>query len=198
MSDIGVYVVAAAKGGETRYWAAAVPQHRAVDEVARQLANGWHLTLTDRHLTPEQIAELKIRSNTVQELHFIPWMQAASTHQTFVWWSLAFCVHSLIWNFGPISRTNLNFNTAGNARDRAISPPVLYPISDNRRRRFETPDCRARKEQNFSPVSRRPDIPGLPQPAHCVVGHCASSDVLVRVGNAGLSSGPHQWPLFIW
>jgi hypothetical protein len=72
MSDIGVYVVAAAKGGETRYWAAAVPQHCAVDEVARQLANGWHLTLTDRHLTPEQIAELKIRSNTVQELNFIP------------------------------------------------------------------------------------------------------------------------------
>jgi hypothetical protein len=72
MSDIGVYVLAATKGGETRYWAAAVPQHRAVDEVARQLADGWHVILTDRHLTPEQIAELKIRSNTARELTFIP------------------------------------------------------------------------------------------------------------------------------
>jgi len=72
VSDIGVYVVAATKGGETRYWAAAVPQHRAVDEVQRQLAHGWRVILTDRRLTPEDIAELKIRSNSVQELNFIP------------------------------------------------------------------------------------------------------------------------------
>jgi hypothetical protein len=72
MSDIGVYVVAATKGGETRYWAAAVPQHRAVDEVAHQLVRGWRVILTDRHLTSEQIAELKIHPNTVRELNFIP------------------------------------------------------------------------------------------------------------------------------
>ncbi len=72
MSDIGIYVIAATKGSETRYWAAAVPQHHAVDAVHRQLADGWRVILTDRRLTPEQIAELKIRSNTVQELSFIP------------------------------------------------------------------------------------------------------------------------------
>ncbi len=72
MSDIGIYVVAATKGGETRYWAAAVPQHRAVDEVQRQLPPGWRAILTDRRLAPEQIAELKIRSNSVRELNFFP------------------------------------------------------------------------------------------------------------------------------
>jgi hypothetical protein len=72
MSDIGVYVVAATKGSETRYWAAAVPQHRAVDEVQRLLAPGWRAILTDHSLSPEQIAELKIHSNRVRELNFIP------------------------------------------------------------------------------------------------------------------------------
>jgi hypothetical protein len=72
MSDIGVYVVAVTNGSETRYWAAAVPQHRALDEVQRKLAAGWRALLTDRRLTPEQIAELKIGSNSVQELTFIP------------------------------------------------------------------------------------------------------------------------------
>ncbi len=59
MSDIGIYVVAATKGAETRYWAAAMPQHRAVDEVQRQLPPGWRAILTDHRLTPEQIAELE-------------------------------------------------------------------------------------------------------------------------------------------
>jgi hypothetical protein len=72
MSDIGVYVVAAAKGGETRYWAAAVPQHRALDEVQRRLGPGWRAILTDRRLSPERIAELRIPSNSVRELDFIP------------------------------------------------------------------------------------------------------------------------------
>jgi hypothetical protein len=49
-----------------------VPQHRAVDEVQRQLAHGWRVILTDRRLTPEEIPELKIRSDSVQELNFIP------------------------------------------------------------------------------------------------------------------------------
>ncbi len=72
MSDIGIYVVAAVKGSETRYWAAAMPQHHAVDEVQRRLPPGWRAILTDHRLNQEQIAELKIPSNTVRELNFIP------------------------------------------------------------------------------------------------------------------------------
>jgi hypothetical protein len=72
MGDIGIYVVAATSGSETRYWAAAMPQNRAVDEVQRLLPSGWRVILTDRHLTPERIAELGIHSNSVRELKFIP------------------------------------------------------------------------------------------------------------------------------
>ncbi len=72
MSDIGIYVIAAIKGSETRYWAAAV-QHLAVDAVQSQLAPGWRAILTDHRLTPEQFAELKmVHSDRVRELNFIP------------------------------------------------------------------------------------------------------------------------------
>lgn len=74
--------------------------------------------------------------------------------------------HLPIWNFGPIGRTNLYFNTTGNACDWTIPPPVIDPISDDRRGRFEPSYCRSRKEQNFGPISRGSDISGLPQTAH--------------------------------
>lgn len=98
--------------------------------------------------------------------------------------------HLPIWNFGPIGRTNLYFNTTGNACDRTIPPPVIDPISDDRRGRFEPSYRRARKEQNFGPISRGSDISGLPQAAHC-----ARSDFAIKgVGDAGLSGGLHQPP----
>jgi hypothetical protein len=63
-----VYVIAATKGRKTVYWAAAVPQHRALDEVQRLLPDGWRATLSRRHLTAEEIAGLKMRDGRIRQL----------------------------------------------------------------------------------------------------------------------------------
>ena len=62
-----VYVVAATKDGATEYWAAAVPQANALAEVGKS-APGWQLTLTNRRLSPDQIAELEMQPDRVQKL----------------------------------------------------------------------------------------------------------------------------------
>jgi hypothetical protein len=67
-----VYVIFATKGRKTVYWAAAVPQHRALDEVQRRLPSGWRSALSGRRLSKEKIAQLKIRIGTVCELQFDP------------------------------------------------------------------------------------------------------------------------------
>jgi hypothetical protein len=67
-----VYVIAATKGSKIQYWAVAAPQYRALAEGQRLLAPGWHATLTSRRLTPKEVAELKMRANSVRELKFIP------------------------------------------------------------------------------------------------------------------------------
>jgi len=64
----GVQIVAATKGGKTVYWAAAVPREKAVEAVREVLAPGWAATLTDLHITPVQVAALKLRPNGVREL----------------------------------------------------------------------------------------------------------------------------------
>jgi hypothetical protein len=63
-----VYVVAATKGKRTEYWAAAVPQYRALDEVERLLPFGWRAALSRRHLAPEMISDLKMRAGSVRQL----------------------------------------------------------------------------------------------------------------------------------
>jgi hypothetical protein len=63
-----VYVIAATKGKKTVYWAAAVPQHRALDEVRRLLPDGWRATLSRRHMTSEEIADLKMRDGSIRQL----------------------------------------------------------------------------------------------------------------------------------
>jgi hypothetical protein len=69
--DGDVYVVAATKGKQTEYWAAAVPRHRALDEVERLLPLGWRAALSRRHLTPEMISDLKMRAGSVRQLKSI-------------------------------------------------------------------------------------------------------------------------------
>jgi hypothetical protein len=63
-----VYVIAATKGRKTAYWAAAVPQHRALDEVQRVLPAGWRATLSRRHLTAKEITNLKMRDGSIRQL----------------------------------------------------------------------------------------------------------------------------------
>jgi hypothetical protein len=67
-----VYVIAATNGRKTEYWATAVPQHRALDEVQRLLPQGWRAALSRRQLNPERIAELGMRAGSVRQLKFVP------------------------------------------------------------------------------------------------------------------------------
>jgi len=64
----GIYVVAATKDGITEYWAAATPREEAAATVGSQLGPGWKLILTDERLTPEAVAELKMRANCIRKL----------------------------------------------------------------------------------------------------------------------------------
>ena len=68
----GVSIVVAAKRGKVEYWAAATAREAAVAAVEQFLAPGWKATLTGRHLTPEQVAELKLRPNGVRKLKYTP------------------------------------------------------------------------------------------------------------------------------
>ena len=64
-----VYVIVATKGRKTAYWAAAVPQHRALDEVQRLLPDGWRAARSRRHLSSDEIADLKMRDGSVRLLN---------------------------------------------------------------------------------------------------------------------------------
>jgi hypothetical protein len=68
----GVQIVAATKGDKTVYRAAAVPREGAVEAVRQMLAPGWTATLTGLHITPAQVAALKLRPNGVRELKSFP------------------------------------------------------------------------------------------------------------------------------
>jgi hypothetical protein len=54
----GIYVVAATKD--------------AAFAVKEMLPPGWACTVTDRHLTPDQVAELNLRANGVRKLKSLP------------------------------------------------------------------------------------------------------------------------------
>jgi hypothetical protein len=69
--NIDIYVIAATKGRKTTYWAAAVPQYRALHEVECVLPDGWRGVLSRRHLTSEETAELKLRPGVVRQLKFV-------------------------------------------------------------------------------------------------------------------------------
>jgi hypothetical protein len=70
MSTIGtadVHVVIATDGENTHYWAAAVPRPEAAPAVQLLLGAGWTATLTDKHLTPDQVAALDLAAGDVRE-----------------------------------------------------------------------------------------------------------------------------------
>ena len=66
----GIYVVATSRGNMTVYWAAATEQAEAVATVQRRLPPGWTAVLTDRRLTPDEIASLRLRPGGVRQLKF--------------------------------------------------------------------------------------------------------------------------------
>ena len=64
----GIYVVAATKDGTTEYWAVATVRDEAVAAVLRELPSGWSAIVTDRRLSTQRIAALKMRPNSVRKL----------------------------------------------------------------------------------------------------------------------------------
>ncbi|MGB6659538.1 MAG: hypothetical protein WBE90_10705 [Xanthobacteraceae bacterium] len=65
-----VYVIAATNGRKIEYWAAAVPQHRALAEVQSLLRSGWRASLSRRQLTRQMISDLKMRDGSIRQLKF--------------------------------------------------------------------------------------------------------------------------------
>ena len=63
-----IYVVAAIKDGQTEFWAAATPRETAAVEVQQLLPTGWTAVPTGWRLTPEKVAKLKLRANSVRKL----------------------------------------------------------------------------------------------------------------------------------
>jgi hypothetical protein len=61
-----IYVVAATKDGQTEFWAAATPRKTAAAEVQQLLPTGWMAVPTGWRLTPEKVAELNMRANSVR------------------------------------------------------------------------------------------------------------------------------------
>ena len=65
----GIYVVAATKGNETEFWAAATRRGDALAAVQQLLAPGWAATsIMDWRLTPKRVAALKLRTDSVCKL----------------------------------------------------------------------------------------------------------------------------------
>jgi len=67
-----VHVVIATDGENTHYWAAAVPRREAAPAVQLLLGAGWTATLTDKHLTTDQVAGLDLGAGDVRELKGAP------------------------------------------------------------------------------------------------------------------------------
>jgi hypothetical protein len=67
-----VQIVAAAKDSQTEYWVTATRREEAVAAVQQLLAPGWTATLTDRSISPRQVAVLHLRPNGVRKLRYVP------------------------------------------------------------------------------------------------------------------------------
>jgi hypothetical protein len=67
----GVAIVAATKDGQTEYWVSATSREAAVAAIQEQLPPGWVPTLTNRRLTPDQVAELRLRAGGVRKLKHV-------------------------------------------------------------------------------------------------------------------------------
>ena len=67
-----VYIVAATKDSRIDYWAVATRREDAVGAVQRLLAPEWKVTLTERRITPKQVAVLHLSPNGVRKLRYVP------------------------------------------------------------------------------------------------------------------------------
>ena len=67
-----VYIVAATRDSQTDYWVAATQREKAVAAVQQLLTPGWTATLTDRRISPAQVAVLRLRPNGVRKLRYVP------------------------------------------------------------------------------------------------------------------------------
>ena len=68
----GVSVVVATGVGKIEYWVAATQREAAMSTVQQLLAPGWTAVLTDRRLTPKQVAALKLRPGGACKLKYAP------------------------------------------------------------------------------------------------------------------------------
>jgi hypothetical protein len=66
--EMRVHVVEATKDDQTECWAAATHREDAIAAVQSQVHPDWRLVLTDRRLTRERVAELKMPRNNVRKL----------------------------------------------------------------------------------------------------------------------------------
>jgi hypothetical protein len=67
-----VCVVAAIGDGMPEYWIAAVPREEALEVVRAKVNPDRKLLLTDRRLTPAQIARLKMQPGTLRRVKSVP------------------------------------------------------------------------------------------------------------------------------
>jgi hypothetical protein len=67
-----IYVVAASKDGKTEYWVAATSPKHATAAVQLAIGPAWKVRLTNRRLTPTQLAELRLRPDDVRRLSPLP------------------------------------------------------------------------------------------------------------------------------
>jgi hypothetical protein len=63
-----IHVVAATKDGQTQFWAAALPLHEVLAQVALEVGDGWALTVTTKRLTVQKAAALNMRSNSIRRI----------------------------------------------------------------------------------------------------------------------------------
>jgi|AmaraimetFIIA100_FD_contig_41_223796_length_638_multi_4_in_0_out_0_1 hypothetical protein len=66
------HVVAASKDGHTEYWVAATRPNEATVAVQLLVGPTWKVKLTNRRLTPNQLAELSLRPADVRRLPPLP------------------------------------------------------------------------------------------------------------------------------
>ena len=63
-----IYVVIAWKDGQSEFWAAATPRHRAATEVQQLLPHGWVANCTGWRFPAQKSTGLKMRANSVRKL----------------------------------------------------------------------------------------------------------------------------------
>jgi hypothetical protein len=63
-----IYVVVAWKNGQSEFWAAATPRHRAATEVQQFLPRGWIANFTGWRFPAQKSVSLKMRANSVRKL----------------------------------------------------------------------------------------------------------------------------------